>query len=514
MPVYQRLKNFDEMFSKLTFRPVVVNDLLNASDEDRERARNYIFTAYTPDLLSPVPRCLCGEITEAHRMGVICEFCNTPVEPVMKGDMRPLLWFRAPGLGQPGGVDALINPIVWSMLSARLALGKFHTLRWITDHYYRPPEPKPELVAELKELGIERGYNNFVAHFYEYLDKLFAIRTLQKNSTKELEFFEALEGEEFDAGILGLIKSHPDCVFSSHIPLLNRALLVFERTSVGTYHEAAMPEAVGAIESVVGIDTGERTFTPEKLQSRTVRVIDRLASGVRPKRGYYFQLFGSKVQRKPGLLRKQKFGTRTTMNWRTIITSLTGRYKPDEMHIPWWVGLVTFRPYLINKLIRHGYRHNTAVGMLLCHHEQFHPLLYRLLCEIVEESRGGIPVLAQRPPTLHTGSIALLGATRFKSDVTDKTTSVPELLVGQWNADFDGDQMHFSVLTDRHMARLMAPLKPEANAFSLDSPGEFSNYFGIPKPTLITGDRWLADEDEPIDPDIWARFDALPEYHG
>ena len=53
------------------------------------------------------------------------------------------------------------------------------------------------------------------------------------------------------------------------------------------------------------------------------------------------------------------------------------------------------------------------------------------------------------------------------------------------------DEVNVSLLLDNHMARLVDPLKPHYNVFSLEEPQQFSGNIEIPKPVIATISNWL-----------------------
>mgnify|MGYP003397353800 FL=1 len=61
MPIIQRLVNFDRMVAQLKEPPVIVNDLINATDEEKVKIREMITTRYQSDMLSILPTYQCGK---------------------------------------------------------------------------------------------------------------------------------------------------------------------------------------------------------------------------------------------------------------------------------------------------------------------------------------------------------------------------------------------------------------------------------------------------------------------
>ena len=94
-----------------------------------------------------------------------------------------------------------------------------------------------------------------------------------------------------------------------------------------------------------------------------------------------------------------------------MITSIEGSHRYDEIHVPWVVGLTSFRPHLLNKLKKMGYRLNEAVSLLYRCVHKYDPLIERLLNELIQEAGpSGIPVQMQR------NGIGYLCNRRFRRD--------------------------------------------------------------------------------------------------
>jgi len=136
---------------------------------------------------------------------------------------------------------------------------------------------------------------------------------------------------------------------------------------------------------------------------------------------------------------------------------------------------------------------NSAIGMLLGHVEKYHPLLDKLLKELIEESRdNALTVLLQRNPSLLQSSAQRVFITQFKTDPQDTTIGLSILICRGFNADFDGDALNCSIAIDNKMADFWYPLAPEFNIFQMDSPDRISGNIGMPKPAISSMSNWLS----------------------
>ena len=390
--------------------PIIINDIQESSEEDKESLNKMLYTKYANDLLSNLPQCECGEISGEFNIGITCQNCRSQVQSVTDYDLEPLLWMRA-----PIGVKALMNPLVWTMLTDKFTRSGFEIIRWICDTTYKPQVKVPAIMDAVMELNIPRGWNNFVENFDEIMRVLFEIKKIRvyKDKPDPLEV---------------LIQMQRDCIFTQYLPLPNKALLVIEETCVGTYVDPIVTGAVDAIRTMVGIDAPNSSHNLRTKENRTVKTIAQLA-------GFYDDLARTTLAKKEGIFRKHIFGTRSHFSFRGVISSLTDSHRYDEIHIPWGIGISGLRIHLTNKLLRLGKTPNETIAFLNEHAQKYHPLLEQLFEELIAETRnGGIEAVLQRNPSLERASAQAVFITKVKSDPLIPTISMSILSVKGYNA--------------------------------------------------------------------------------
>jgi hypothetical protein len=426
-----------------------------------------IFSKYSSDMVSLLPSCGCDNPTVGEfAIGTICPNCNSEVKAKLEEDIEPMLWLRC-----PHGVDSLINPHAWLVMSKIFMKASFNTLQWITDTTYRPPNKPPEkLLEEIEEAGIERGYNYFIREFDSVMDRLMNLKMFRnkRNDINDLRVF---------------LKNNRDVIFSKYLPMQNKMLLVIEKTSVGTYIDPNITLAANAINMLIGIDTED--LKDRVKENRVAKAITRLAF-------YYESYYRDNYCGKPGMLRKHMFGTRSQFSFRTVISSSTEAHDYDEIHIPWSVGVTMLELHIMNRLLKMGYTLNTAKALLMEHISIYNPVLDDIMKDLIADSPyNGIVGLFNRFPSLLAGSIQCLRITRVKTDVNDNTTSLSDIILVAFNADFDGDAMSFTAALDNYMADLFYNLAPHKNIFLLNEPGKISDNIRLPKPIVATIANWF-----------------------
>ena len=462
------------MFYKLKDSPIIINDLDNNTEESRDVIRQLIVSRFSTDMVSLIPSCFCGQKKgqALTRDETVCEVCGTKVTSSIEDDIEPLVWFRRPGINDEQPISKLISPIVWIMLKHRFTKSGFNIIQWLCDTTYRTNVRQPKVVSKIVEAGIQRGYNNFVDNFDLIMSFLFNLKDFKVKKTKDdyLPIF---------------LEQNRHKLFSDYIPLPNKSLLIIEKTDVGVYVDPIIIGAIDAIDMLVSIDNRFYDQNPKTKANRMVKALSKLCL-------YYENFYRFNLAVKSGQFRKHIYGGRSNFSFRAVISSLTGPHEYDEIHVPWGIGLTAFRPHLVNKLLKLGMDLNSIIGLLLGNIERYHPLLDRLLKELIAESPlGKIPIALQRNPSLMQGSIQRVYITKFKSDPTDTTISIPILICKAFNADFDGDALNCTIATDNKMAAWLYSLAPEFNIYHLDFPDKISGNIGISKPVIAAHSAWL-----------------------
>lgn len=467
----------------------VVNNFSDSTEEDKRNINRSIYTQYSSDLLSNIPQCDCGDRMGAHRLNVLCKICNSVVKSQTDQELHALVWIKA-----PEGVDAMINPIVWTMLNKRFSRSNFEIIRWLCDTSYAPLVRVPPVLEEVKALNIPRGYNNFIRNFDAIMNELFELRAFR------------VRAKERD-GLREFIATYRNCIFSKYLPVPNKILMVVEETNLGTYVDPIIMGALDAIRTMVGIDSDVHNFSTRVKENRTIKAISLLAD---------FDQDVSKdlLASKQGLFRRHVYGTRSHFSWRAVISSITDTYNYDEIHIPWGVGTSAFRLHLANKLFKRGMNPNEIVSFLNEHAQKYHPLLDELFQELIAEAPGGrgIPSTMGRNPSLARGSCQAVFVSKVKTNIDDPTVSIHILTVKPLNADFDGDAMNFTLALDEFVAEHFRHLAPHKSTFDLNDPLEVSGDLGMPKPVVSTFANWLHSEPEHVaDPNKLALMESLFE---
>lgn len=361
--VYLEFVNYEEMLSKLSVPPMFVNDIDARSVEAKAYLNTLIRTEYDGDSVNVLPTCGCGHLTGQHYASVKarCPICNTVVMSVLERPIESNLWIRA-----PQGIEALINPTFWIILDNTFKKSGFSVMRWLCDPYYRVPTTQALYAEQLESYGLERGLNNFYKHFDAYIAVLIQNKCYSGNDDRK-------------NSVLQLISEFRDLIFTKYLPIPNKIAFITERTSVGTYADFGMADAIDAAHTIVSLGEPYQQVRLKKKESRATVCITQLAV-------YYNNLYRNILGGKKGWFRKHIFGTRANYSFRSVVSSITGWHLYDELHIPWTLAISVLQVHISNKLLARGWSPNEIEEFISSKAHVYDPLLDSIFEELINES--------------------------------------------------------------------------------------------------------------------------------
>lgn len=485
MGIFLRLISHDDMYRSGDIPTTIINDIVDVTEEQKQNINQTLYTT-NGDVYNNVPSCSCGMLKGKFRLGEYCENCNTEVRESVEDELVPYVYIR-----KPHGVSKLVNPKVWMLLRNKLQFskGKFDLIKYLTDPYYEPEIKSSEninsVLLKLDQAGLDiRNYNNFINRFYEYMDFLFELK----------EFKGRVKGPKPE--LYDFIMENKEFIFSDYIPVLNKTLLVVEKTNVGSYVDQQLTLMIDAIRLMTGIDVETNAGTQMRLSTkmtRTSRCLCLLSD-------FYYKLYKNFFSPKTALLRRHIGGTRVDFSFRTVISSNTDPHTYDELHIPWSAAISVLRLHIVNKLLKRGFCPKEISHYLVKYALEYDELLDNIFQELIDDAKGvnnkGIPCICNRNPSLLKGSIMRCYITKVKTDTNDSTTSISSLITGNLNADFDGDEMNFMLLLDNDTDKRLHLIAPEANCYSLSSLNTPSPVLNLTKQVASSIQNWLDAIDE------------------
>lgn len=499
MKIYLRMPNYNALYESLP-NTILLNNVPYVTKEDRASFNDLIVTKVKSDILSSIPTCECGKYQHGYNSGRICDRCDTVVELQNEKGLDTRIWIKA-----PEGVKGFISPYLWIKLTRLAAFRGYSILQWALTTRAEPAGKPTKLanarIAYLNKCGWERSLNHFVDNWETFFQML--VDTVPAKVRYRL-------AKELDT-----LRKYKDKFFPTYLPIPSKALMIIEETHVGSYADVStMCYAIAAAKTIGIISTVRnpplKPLSLKVLQNKTVEVCDNL-------RLYATNTFQNNIAPKPGLLRRHIFSGRCDWTGRAVITSIPTPHHYGELHVPWAVGVELFKYHIYNVLRkRHGYTRKQETDLVEYAACNYHPLIDSILKELISDNmeiprvlkddiaffrhRGlndrqiamvslpktGIPVLMQRNPTLGLGSMQLLWLTLFKTDLTDDTFSMSDLIASAFNMDHDGDEMNLTVPLMREFITASKTLDIRYAIHDSVNLGKLNGNIKLPDPTLET----------------------------
>lgn len=412
MAISQKLLSMDEFYRSSSGDKLIVNDLSYFDITDIETLNANLMTVYESDTLSTVPSCDCGKLKSRYLLNKTCNNCGSVVREA-HDKVEPLLWLKSldPSI-------KFINPTFWIMLK-KLMHKDLDLVRWMCDNRYNPPNKLPNYLLGVREILQERTYDSMISKLPDIFVYMKNHADFKKSDDKMLRI---------DL-LLNMYLNQKDKIFSDYLPIVNKKLFVMENTRKGRFTNLAVSEVIDIV-MLWSKTVSTEGLTRKKANQVTGNVISKFAT-------LYYEYFEKYLMKKSGAFRKHVYGARSHFTFRSVIISIAGPHKYNEIFVPWSIGVTAFRPHLLNKLVnKHQFTYKKASRLLYKSVRVYDPLIEQLLNELIAESpyELGIPVILNRNPSLHQASSQRLFISKFHNDPSILTISISTLIAKGPNA--------------------------------------------------------------------------------
>lgn len=411
-----QMVDYDKLFySDSDAKVVPCGTVTLGSDSPMDESKKLFFQSGAQDL-SHISTCECGNLVGNFYEGSTCKVCHTIVETNFSKELKFRLWLEIPEFAPP-----LMHPVAYTILS-----------RWLGNHKRVPIldlilDTETELPPELKNI-LGQGYKYFHDNFddimryflNEYPKNNAAIRKKSKYIPEFLQMYR-------------------DRMFIRHIPILNQSLHLMTSSGTMMYGDDTVEHILKCkIQLSSMIDIYNNGNFNDKFVNQ--RMWDIHKSFVE----YTKTILNNKLLQKPGHIRRNIIAARMHCTARCVIVPISKTVEPDEIFIPWVVGVTALSLEIMNVLMnRMDYTMPDAkikVDKALYSYDSEIDEIFKTL--ISECRYKGLPVLMGRNPSLRHGAIFLLFVTKVKTSFDDNTIDISPLLAPAPNFDFDGDAMH------------------------------------------------------------------------
>lgn len=467
--VFAALVDYDRMYESVSDRVTLVNTFDVRDEEQKQRLMDLMYTEYEGDTFDNTPACDCSAVKGEFNVGMRCTNCGTTVAAVTERPMESILWLKI-----PDGVKGFISPAVWNLLNRTFKYRSVEMVRWLADPTYRAKnniDKTDALFQKFRDAGWNRCINHFIDNFDQAMQIMFDHRVVSPIRYRVMI-------EQF-------IEENRRFFFPKYLPIPNRAIFITEKTAMGTYTDQVIYSAMDAVLTIASLGSSVVPITQRVKENRTVKVIHQLSS-------YYNDYTKSNLSTKPGMFRRQVYGSRLDYSGRAVISSLSGPHRYDELHFPWGLSVMMFKTHITNKLLRKGMSPSECEKFLMLHTNRYHEELDKIFKELIEESPyPGLPILLQRNPSLVRGSAQQFYVTQVKPETIVNTISISTLALAAPNADFDGDEMNAEMLLDTKEHDEFSRLAPHLGVMDTHAPFKVSGNVKIPGPVMSTIANWM-----------------------
>lgn len=402
------------------------------SDSHLDESKRLFFQNGAQDL-SYIASCECGELIGNFYEGSVCKICRTEVKTNFSKELKFRLWLEIPDFAPP-----LMHPVAYTILNRWL--GQANKVS-ILDALLNVDMDMPQKLAGVLGQGYKYFYENFddiMRYFLEEYPK--SAPTMRKKAEYIPEF----------------LSKYRDRIFIRHIPILNQALHLMTFSGTMMHGDDTIAHILKCkIQLSAMIDIYNNGNYNEKFINQRMWDIHKAFFD------YTDNIINNKLLQKPGHIRRNIIAARMHCTARCVIVPIDEAVDPDQIFVPWRVGVTALQLEVINVLMnRKNYTMPDAKIKVDKAMYAYDPEIDEILKTLISECRykSGLPVLMGRNPSLRHGAIFLLFVKKIKTSFDDNTISISPLLAPAPNFKFierysGNTVMHTSV-------NCWKPLKP------------------------------------------------------
>jgi DNA-directed RNA polymerase beta' subunit len=368
--------------------------------------------------------CNCGHLEGEFNLGVKCTIptCNSKVE------------FKGLNLAREGWIDLnmpIFHPLLFRYIKkiiSKPVLDRIIAYKAKVDKNGHIIHPEFSLPYE----GI--GMISFIENFELILSEFLA-----KKKNKNIDDYNFIE-------------KYKDLLFIEKFPIINAklrpALMInndLDYHEINNHYNGLIKNS-NILKNLSDVEVTE--FNVNALLAKN----QELANNI-------FDSIIAELSNKGGYIRNNLFGNRVNFSSRLVITPLSGEFSMDEIVLPYVAGMELLKPSIIRK-IKMLKKVNTfkasqiwSEGLL-----KFDKFLHKIMTELIKSPN--IRILLNRNPTLSLGSILLLKIHSIKTDYSDLTSSINNLILPLVAADFDGDVLNHILIYSKEFVTLFDQFRP------------------------------------------------------
>ena len=400
--------------------------------------------------------CDCKTLKGKFYEGMVCDECNSPVT-YRNNDIKKTGWISIKDYH-------LINPLFFNFLIK--VIGQKHLLSIIK--YNRDIDRDGNIIVNMDDIDIDNPYSNIgIIEFREKFDEVMEHFRKQMKPEKQ-KYYD-------------FIMKNKDKVFSKHIPVFSlvlRPVLILNKENV-VYADINRKYAL-LLSNIDALNMNETA-----IDTKMIKVLPCLYE-TQMVLNEIHKMIIAMISGKKGHIRNNLLGSRVNYSARCVIVPLVGKYKTNDIIIPYLCFLELYKFEIINLLSRMDKITISEANerwMIATRH--FDKRIYLIMKYMIKNSKGGLSVILNRNPTISYGSMLSLKIVDVKNSYDDLTMSVPVGTLSLLAGDFDGDVLNLISIKDRKMANEFdSVFNPRIMMISRNN-GDFNRKMQLIKDELI-----------------------------
>lgn len=330
-------RHIDPDYPNFTYDPAVVVALDNLDDyfkEDSSEREVFIANDFQVDTEDKREH-LVDMLTKTYSR----EFLDEPINGAnsLFEKVAPSMWIRPVGNGK------FVQPKFLSMLTKALTRDRVNMVQYAMDPSYKLPITKTPsgLLKTFLDAGFPRGMKAFHDHFDEIMDILimnqYRKREARRNALGEGRRTSARNTMDY---IAMCIEKYRDSIFCEHLPVPSNQVFIMEKRGKNKVSEVPLMQyAFDAVHTVTSISSRIRGVSPREADRLDYKVNDLMSE-------FYEKYSQNYLTSKPGVFRKNSYGTSSSFNARAVIVSRQGIQNYDEIIIPYSLGFKIFEHHI------------------------------------------------------------------------------------------------------------------------------------------------------------------------
>lgn len=405
--------------------------------------------------ISELYSCECKALKGKFYEGITCDECGTEVE-YHNNDIEKTGWIVLEDY-------YLINPVFYNHLIKVMGQKKLLS----TIRYNRDIDKDGNIVINMDEIDEDNPYSNI--GLVEFREKFDEIMNYYKGIIKP---------EKMDN--LNFIIENKENVFSKAVPvfsLILRPVMIIKDSVV--YADINRKYAL----LLANVDSLNRNDT--LIDTRMIKVLPCLYETQMILNEIHNMIISS-ISKKKGHIRNNLLGSRVNFSSRCVIVPLVGRYRTDEIIVPYLCFLELFKFEIINLISKiDKITISEANNKWLSATRHFDKRVYLIMKHMIKNSKGGLSAILNRNPTISYGSMLSVRIVEVKEDYDDLTMSISTGTLALLAGDFDGDVLNLISIKDRKIAESLDQIFNPRHMMISRNNGKFNRKMSLIKDETI-----------------------------